>query len=181
MECLGTSLGELALHLMAELVRHRWPQVELRERRSQIQAGPSDHDRPPALGQQRIDLAMCGLGIAAGAELLPGLDERQQPVFELLAFLCRRGAAQSLQPAIDLDRVAVDRDGVLAALPKALGDRDRDSGLSDGGGAEKGEDPQAARLSRRSCPESVVEVAPVISTSTSSPGAAVPSKLTVLL
>src|SRR5262249_3671940 len=105
----------------------------------------------------------------------------EQPMIEPLTLLRARCAAQDLQPPVHLDRIAVDRDRSLAPLPQALRDLDRDAGLADGRRPEKGEDDQAARLRSRSVPLRVVEVAPVTSPSTSSPGAAVPSKLTVLL
>ena len=46
------------------------------------------------------------------------------------------GPAEHLQALVDLERVAVDRDRVLAALAQQLGELDRDPGLADPGGPE---------------------------------------------
>ena len=125
------------LDLLADRRRHRRAQVEVGERRAQVEPGAADHDRAPALGQQRVDLGVGALGVAAGAELLAGIDEGEQPVLEPLALLRARGAAEDLQAPVDLDRVAVDRDRVLPALAQQLGERDRDAGLADGGRPEE--------------------------------------------
>ncbi len=90
-------------------------------------------------------------------------------MLEALPLFGIRRSAQDLEPSIHLDRVAVDRHGVLAPLTKPIGDGDRHAGLAHGRRAEEREDLQAARLSSRSDPPSVVEVALSISTSTSSP------------
>ena len=148
---LGAALGDLALHLIADLARDRRAQVEIRQGRPQVEAGAADDDRAAALGEQGVDLAVGGLRVAAGAGLLPGLDERQQPVLEALPLRRGRRAAQRLQAPIDLDRVAVDGNRVLASLSQALRDLDGDARLADRRRPEEGEDPQAARLSSRSC------------------------------
>ena len=157
------------------------------ERRAHVEAGAADDDRPAA--PPRADESISDsreVGEAPGAELLADVDDPDQPMLEALALLGARRPRQHLEPAIDLERVAGDRDRVLAALAQALGDGDRDTGLPDPGGAEERQDlhaapPLADRAEQRCCPVSVVEVALEISTSTSSPAAATPSKLTVLL
>ena len=50
-------------------------EVELRERRAQVEAGAADDDRAPALGQQRVDLGVGGAGELAGAR---GRGQRQR-------------------------------------------------------------------------------------------------------
>src|SRR5262245_5929164 len=175
------ALCELTLDLGTHLLGHGRAQVQVSESRAQVQAGAADDDRAPAIRQQPVDLGVGVLRVAPGAELLARIDEGEEPVLEPLLLRRVRRRAQHLETAINLDRVAVDRDGVLPALPQALGQRDRHPRFADGRRAEESEDPQAARLSSRSDPLSVVEVAAVMSTSTNSPGAAVPSKLTVLL
>src|SRR5215207_3043395 len=52
------------------------------------------------------------------------------------------GAAENLEALVDLDRVAVDGNGILSSLPQELGGGDRDTGLAGGGGAEDREKPQ---------------------------------------
>jgi hypothetical protein len=61
------------------------------------------------------------------------------------AFLGGRAAAQDLEAAVDLDRVAGDGDGILAALAQALRDGDRDRGLADRVRPEDREDLQGTR------------------------------------
>jgi hypothetical protein len=67
-------------------------------------------------------------------------------VLEPLALLGRRRAAQRLEAAIDLDRVAGDRDRILAAVTQQVGDGDRYGRLPDPGRAEDREDPQSRAL-----------------------------------
>jgi hypothetical protein len=178
---LGPARVDVSLDPSPDLHGDLGPKLDLSERCAQIEARAADNDRPPPLGEQRIDLAAGELGEAPGAELVIDLGDPEQTVLERGALLRGRRARQRLEAAVDLQRVAAQRHGVLAALAQPLGDRDRHPGLAGRGRAEDREDPQGTRESSRSAPDNVVDVAPVISTSTSSPPAAVPSKLTVLL
>ena len=79
---LGSALFDLPLDLLANLSRDRRAQVEVGQGGAQIEPGSPDHDRPPALGEQAVDLGVRELGEAAGAELLGHRHEAQQPVLE---------------------------------------------------------------------------------------------------
>ena len=140
MKRLRTALLDLALDLIPDLAGNARSQVKLCQRRAQVQARAADHDRAPPLCQQPVDLKVGELAVAPGAELLGRVDERKQPMLEPSALLPIRRPAQDLEPAIDLDRVAVDRNRILAALAQPLGDRDRNPGLAHRSGSEQGED-----------------------------------------
>jgi hypothetical protein len=90
------------------------------------------------------------LGVAAGAELVGDLDDREQAMLEFFALLGGGGPAERLEPTVDLNRVAVDRDRILSALAQELRDGDGEAGLADGRRPEQRQQLQAARLSRRS-------------------------------
>src|SRR5262249_4630031 len=135
---------ELPFDVLAHAGRHRWAQVELREGGTQVEPRASDDDRPPALVEQRVDLGVGSLGVAAGAELLARLDYREQAGLGAGGALAARGAAQRLQATVDLDRVAVDGNGVLAPGSKRLRDCDRDAGLPHPRRAEDRQDPHRA-------------------------------------
>src|SRR4249919_946224 len=89
-------------------------------------------------------------------------------------------AGEDREPLVDLQRIAGDRDRVLATLAQQLGERHRHTGLADPGGAEDRYDLHRG-IGCATTPASVCEVASVISTPTRSPGFASPSKLTALL
>ena len=54
----------------------------------------------------------------------------------LLGFV--RDPREDLEPPVDLQRVGGDGDRPLTAGAQPVGERDRDLGLADGGGAEEG-------------------------------------------
>jgi hypothetical protein len=56
------------------------------------------------------------------------------------ALVLRRRPAERFEAAIDLDRVAVDGNGLLVALAQQIGDGDGDGRLPARGGAEDGKD-----------------------------------------
>ena len=68
-----------------------------------------------------VDLRVRELREAAGRELLGRIGNADQAVFQLLLLIGGRRAAQDLQPAIDLNRVAADGHWVLPSLPQKLG------------------------------------------------------------
>ena len=74
---LGPALGEVALDPLPDLRWHRRAQVELGEGRPQVETGAADDDWPPLLVEESVDLGVGQLSVAAGAELLARLDERQ--------------------------------------------------------------------------------------------------------
>ena len=123
-QCLRAPLGQIPLHRVPRLRRHRRLHVQVRQRGPQVEARAAHHDRPAALGQQPVDLGVGQLGVAAGAELLGGIDEREQPVLEPAPLGFARRPAQDLQAPVELDRVAVDGDRVLPA-PRAADGRAR--------------------------------------------------------
>ena len=57
-ERLGAALGDLALDLGAHPGRHRGSQIEVGQRRAQVEAGPADDDRAASLGQELVDLGV---------------------------------------------------------------------------------------------------------------------------
>ena len=61
---------------------HRGPQVQVGERRAQVEAGPADDDRPAPFGQELVDLGVRQGREAPRAELPRHLDEADQPVLE---------------------------------------------------------------------------------------------------
>ena len=118
----------------------RWrAQLELGQRRPQVQPGAADDDRPPAVGERAVDLGVRQLRVAAGAERLPGRHEADQPVLEPCPLLRCRRPGQDLQPAVDLQGVGGDGEGPLAELAQPVGERDRDLGLADSRRAEQGD------------------------------------------
>ena len=185
-EGIRAALRQIPFDLVTHLGGNGRAQLELGKSRAQVQARPAHDDRPPPLLEERIDLAVRELREAAGRELLGGIRDADEPVLEPFALLWGRRSAQDIEAAVDLDRVAADRDRVLPALSQHLGELDRDPGLPGRRRPEDRDDVHApsgqpTRLRMRSCPRSVCEVAFAISTSTMSPGCAVPSKLTALL
>ena len=141
MHRLGAFARHLILDLAANRIWHSRAQLEVAQRGTQVEARSPDEDRPPAFGKQAIDLAMGELRVLAGAELVGCRHDPQQAVLELLAFAWAGGTAENRQALVDLDRVAGDRDGILAALAQLLGDGDRNGGLAYRGRPEEGKDP----------------------------------------
>ena len=72
---LRAALGDLGLDLGANLGGHGRAQVEIGERRAQIQPGSADDDRATPVREKPVDLGVCELRVAAGAELLGGIEE----------------------------------------------------------------------------------------------------------
>src|SRR5687768_1411350 len=124
MESLRTALGEVQLHRLARLGRDRRPQLELGQRRTQVEARPADNDRPAAALDERIDLGVRELGEAACGELIAYVCDSDEPVFEPLSLLSVGCSAENLQAAVDLNRVAADRNRVFASLPQNLSELD---------------------------------------------------------
>ena len=114
------------------------PQVELGQRRPQVQAGAADDDRPPALAEQRVDRRVGVRGVGAGGEGLGDRHEAEQAVLEPCLLGRGRRAGEDRQALVDLQRVRGHGDRVLPALAQPLGERDRDGGL-----------PHARRARRR--------------------------------
>jgi hypothetical protein len=133
---LGPALRDLPLHRVADLGRHRRAQLQLGEGGAQVEAGAADHDRAAAFAEQLVDLAAGELGEAPSAELLVDVGDPDQAVLQPLALGQGRRRREGLEPSVDLQRVAGDRDGVLPALPEPLGYRDRNPGLPDRGRPE---------------------------------------------
>ena len=121
---------------------HRRAQLELGERGAHVEAGAADDDRPPALGEQLVDLGVRERR-RTGRPRTPRRSARTRPAGARAARARPRVAAplRISRPAVDLDRVAGDRDRVLAALAQQLGDLDRDPGLADRGRPEDRQDP----------------------------------------
>ena len=116
----------------------RWrAQAQLGQRRAQVEAGAADDDRPPAPGEQRVDLGVRELGVLAGAEGGVERQEGDEPVLQGGPLGGRGDAGERLQADVHLQRVGGDRHGVLAGGPQPRGERDRDSGLAHARGAEQ--------------------------------------------
>ena len=60
----------------------RRAEVELGERGAQVQPGAADHDRPPAGGDQRVDLGVRAAGEVAGGRARGEREDAEQPVLE---------------------------------------------------------------------------------------------------
>ena len=185
-ERLRAALGDLALDLVADLRRHRRAQLDVGQRRAQVEAGAADDDRAPACGEQGVDLGVGQLGEAPGAELARRR-RRTRAGGARAARAPRRsprrsGARARGRPG---SRRRRRRPGPRRARAGARRRRSRRRSCRPRWGRRaRGASRRRSGGPRRAAarwPASVVEVAPVISTSTSSPGAAVPSKLTVLL
>lgn len=131
MEGLGAALRHLALDLGANLAGHRRLELDVRKRRSQVEARSPDHDRAAALLDQRVDLGAGAPGEPPGAELLGDVGYPEEPMLEAPPLLLGGRAGQDLEPAIDLKRVAGDGNRVLAALAKKIGDGNGNGGLAD--------------------------------------------------
>ena len=67
---------------LAHPLRRRRAQIELGQRRAQVEAGAADHDRTAPGGEQIVDLGVGQLGVLAGAEGRVERQERDQPVFQ---------------------------------------------------------------------------------------------------
>ena len=80
--------------------RHRRAQVEVGQRRSQVEAGPADDDRAAALGQQPVDLGVRQGREAPGAELLAS-DRRSRPVDARAVPFARASPLRSASRALD--------------------------------------------------------------------------------
>ena len=81
----------------------RRSEVELGQRRPQVQAGAADDDRAPALREQRVDLGVGAFGVRAGREGLGDRHEAEQAVLEPRALRVasprRSGSAARRRPA----------------------------------------------------------------------------------
>ena len=83
---------ELGGPALAHPLRRRRAQVELGERRAQVEARAADDDRPPALREQPVDLGVGELRVLADAERRVDRQEGDEAVLERRA-LGRRGDA----------------------------------------------------------------------------------------
>src|SRR5262249_50249317 len=133
-----------------------------------------------------VDLRVRERHELSDGEGVGGGDDSEQPVLEPRLLLLRGGAAEGLEPAVDLQGVGGDRGRGVGARAEGVGQLDRDGGLPDPGGTEYGDyqgfwRQASARESSCSSPASVVLVAAVMSTCAISPGWARPGKFTVLL
>ena len=138
---LGPARGELGLPALAHALGRRRAQVEVGERRAQVQAGAADDDRRRARRRASPSISACAsCGVLAGAEARVDGHERDEPVLEPRA-LGRASATpvRVSRPRVDLQRVGGHRDRALAARAQAVGERERDGGLADAGRAEEGE------------------------------------------
>jgi hypothetical protein len=133
----GLELGDPAL---AHALGGDGAQAEFGERGAQVQAGSADDDRPPALGEQAVDLGVGQLGVLTGAE--GGIDwqEGDEPVLEPGALARAGPAGERLEPDVDLEGIGRDRDRGLPHAAQPVGQRDGDVGLADAGGSEQRND-----------------------------------------
>src|SRR5439155_24834770 len=120
---------------------------------------------------------MCSLGELGDADRPLDRDERDHPVLEQGELLLVRLRGQQIEALVDLERVRRNSDGVLPTPAQEPSQLDRNLGLPHRSGPEDRDQRETGDPS----PASVVDVALVISTSTSSPGSPRPTKLTVLL
>ncbi len=99
---------------------------------------PTTIGRRPG-GEQPVDLGVRELGVLANAEARVERQERDEAVLELGALGRGGDAGERLQTRVHLQRVRGHGHRVLPGRPQPLGERDRDRGLADAGGAEERE------------------------------------------
>ena len=115
----------------------RWgTQIELRQRRAQIQARAADDDWATPSRERRVDLGVRERHVLPDRERTGNRHEPEQAVLQPRLLRGRRGAGQRAQPVVDLQRIGRDGDRVLAASAQQLRELDRDGRLPDRGRAE---------------------------------------------
>src|SRR5687767_1418477 len=82
MKAVRASFGEVTLDLLANLGGHRRAHLERGKRRPQVEAGPTDDDRPPAFAKERVDLGVRQIGEPARRELLGGARDPDESMLE---------------------------------------------------------------------------------------------------
>jgi hypothetical protein len=78
----SASAGSRRSNARARPLRRRGPQVELGQRRAQIQAGAANYERTAPGSEQAVDLRVRQLCVLAGAERRVERQERDQTMLE---------------------------------------------------------------------------------------------------
>ena len=115
-------------------------QVEVGQRRAQVEPRAAHDDRPPPGGEQRVDLRVGAARVVAGRGARGQRQDAHEPVLQGGALGGRRRAREHLQAAVDLQRVGGDGDGILPGGAQALRERDGHGRLSHPGRAEQRDD-----------------------------------------
>ena len=103
--------------------------VEVGERSAEVEARPARHDCGPALGDERIDLAMCERRVRRDAHLLVQAADRDQ------SRRARGLVGEDGEAAVDLHRVRRDH-----PRPETVGESLGDGGLPGCRRTEDGDD-----------------------------------------
>jgi hypothetical protein len=137
-------LGPAFLHVRENSLpqpgRRRRAQLEVGERRLEVETRAPDDDRAPARLERRVDLRVRERGELTRGEGLGHGDERQQAVLEPLPLRRCGRAGEDLEAAVDLESVGGNGHGVLPALAQAVGELDRRGRLPHAGRAEDRDD-----------------------------------------
>ena len=131
-----TACLELAHDALARTRRRRWAQLQVGEGSLQVEASAADQDRAAPFGKRGIDLGVRQRRELSCGEGLRDRHKREQPMLEPLALLRGRGTRQDFEPAVHLEGIRRDCDGVLPTPAQPLGYLDRNGGLADSRGAE---------------------------------------------
>src|SRR5450755_654899 len=123
--------------MLADPLGGRRAQVELTDRRPQVEARAADDDGAVSGLEQPVDLRMGELGVLPDAEGCVDGQERDQAVLEGGPLAGIGGPGQHLDRRVDLKRIRRHRDRPLAALPEQPGQGDRDLRLADSGRTEQ--------------------------------------------
>lgn len=116
MQCVRAPLIHLSLYLLPQPAIDRGNQIQIRQRGLEPETGASDDYGQPPVSDQLIYLRMGYLGVHARAHLLARIDESDQSVLQLLLLPQVGCAADRLEAAIDLNRVAVHSNRALPPL-----------------------------------------------------------------
>jgi small ligand-binding sensory domain FIST len=125
-----TGALQLALPAIPDSLGRRGAQIELGERGTEVEPGAPDHDRPSALGEQRVDLGMRELRVLRHAEARVNREEADEAVLEPRAFAAGRGPGEQLESGVHLQGVGGDRHRSLSAAAQAFRQCDGDRRLS---------------------------------------------------
>src|SRR3954447_10050446 len=98
----GPARVEVGFDLLAQPGRRRRAQVEVGERRAQVEPGTADDDGPPALAERRVDRLVRALREVPGGEGGVRRQKRDEQMLEFRTVRRARDAGKRLEAAIDL-------------------------------------------------------------------------------
>jgi hypothetical protein len=122
------------LRLLIE--RRNFLQRQIRQRRPEIQPGPPNHDRRLPRPERLIDRPMRQRHVLMDREVLRHRHDPKQLMRQDPLLLRRRSPREHVDPFVNLQRIAVDRDRILAPLSKQSGQLHAHTGLPHAGRPE---------------------------------------------